>query len=608
MSGIVLMLIGIAILVLGYIFYGGWLVKKWGVGEGPETPAHTMYDGNDYVPAKAPILLGHHFASIAGAGPINGPIQAAIFGWLPVFLWVVLGGVFFGAVHDFGSLFASIRHNGRSIGYIIEKNVGERAKKLFLIFAYLVLLLVVAAFGSIVVGTFTSTATEEVPVASEVAADEEAAATADAAETADGAEVETADGAEAEAAPVETVTQYTAAAKANGSTATTSLLFIVVAMVFGYFVYRKNAPIGVSTIIGVAAIIICIIIGLKFPIMNVGADFWLIVVCAYIFVASIAPVWILLQPRDYLNSFLLYGMLIAAIVGVFFSNPTINLPAFTGWSGIDGNSHLFPVLFITVACGAISGFHSLVGSGTTAKQLDSEKDAKMIGYGAMLIESALSVIALIAVGMLFKDGKMPSGTPVVVFATGVATMLTNIMGDGAYTVAYNIITLAFSAFCLTSLDTATRLARYMFQEFFTGDEGGAAVNVSGWKKVIANPYISTAITVVIGGFLARGGYAAIWPLFGAANQLLAALALLALAAWLGNIGKSNKMLLFPMFFMLVATLSSLVLTIKAQFAIVTTAATTSAILQLIFAVLLVVLAVLLTVEGCQTLFGKKKAK
>ena len=596
MSGIVLMLIGIVALVLGYILYGGWLVKKWGVGEGPETPAHTMYDGNDYVPAKAPVLLGHHFASIAGAGPINGPIQAAIFGWLPVFLWVVIGGIFFGAVHDFGSLFASVRHGGKSVGYVIEKNVGARAKKLFLIFAYLVLLLVVAAFGSIVVGTFTSTATEEVPVVTETA------------EVAEGEAAEAVEGEEAaeEAAPVETKTQYTAAAVANGSTATTSLLFIAVAMIFGFCVYRKNAPMSVATIVGVALIIVCIVIGLKFPLMNIGADFWLIVVFAYILIASIAPVWILLQPRDYLNSFLLYGMLIAAVVGVFFSNPTITLPAFTGWAGIAGNSSLFPVLFITVACGAISGFHSLVGSGTTSKQLDKEKDLKMIGYGAMLIESALSVIALICVGMLFKDGAMPAGTPVVVFATGIATMLSSLLGEGAYTVAYNIITLAFSAFCLTSLDTATRLARYMFQEFFTGDDNGAVVNVAGWRKVLANKWVATIITVVVGAFLAKGGYSAIWPLFGAANQLLAALALLALAAWLGNIGKSNKMLLFPMFFMLVATLSSLAMTIKTQIGICMTAATTASILQSIFAILLVVLAILLTVEGCRTLFGKKK--
>ncbi len=594
MSGIVLMLIGLIALVLGYILYGGWLVKKWGVGEGPETPAHTINDGKDYVPAKAPILLGHHFSSIAGAGPINGPIQAAIFGWLPVFLWVIIGGIFFGAVHDFGSLFASVRHGGKSIGYIIEKNVGERAKTLFLIFAYLVLLLVVAAFGSIVIGTFTSTAMEEVaveaPVADEAAADE----------TADEAAADEA------AAPAETHMEYTAAAKPHGSTATTSLLFIAIAMVFGFFVYRKNAPMGVATIIGVIGIIVCIVIGLKFPMMGINADIWMLVVFAYIFVASIAPVWILLQPRDYLNSFLLYGMIVAAVVGVFFTNPTINLPAFTGFGGINGNSQLFPVLFITVACGAISGFHSLVGSGTSSKQLDKEKDAKIIGYGGMLIECALAIIALIAVGMLFKDGAMPSGTPVNVFATGVAKMLSALLGDASYTVAYNIITLAFSAFCLTSLDTATRLARYMFQEFFVGEEGAEAVNVAGWRKFLANPYVATLITVVIGALLARGGYAAIWPLFGAANQLLAALALLALAAWLGNTGKSNGMLIFPMLFMLVATLSSLVITIKTQFDIVTTAATSAAWLQLIFAVLLVVLAVLLAIEGCQTIFNKKK--
>ncbi|MDO4357507.1 MAG: carbon starvation CstA family protein, partial [Clostridia bacterium] len=404
----------------------------------------------------------------------------------------------------------------------------------------------------------------------------------------------------------ETKMEYTAAAKANGSTATTSLLFIAIAMVFGFFVYRKNAPMSISTIVGVIGIIVCIVIGLKFPLMGVNADIWMLVVFAYIFVASIAPVWILLQPRDYLNSFLLYGMIVAAVIGVFFTNPTINLPAFTGFGGINGNSQLFPVLFITVACGAISGFHSLVGSGTSSKQLDKESDAKIIGYGGMLIECALAIIALIAVGMLFKDGTMPAGTPVNVFATGVATMLSALLGDASYTVAYNIITLAFSAFCLTSLDTATRLARYMFQEFFVGEEGSEAVNAAGWRKFLANPYVATLITVVVGALLARGGYAAIWPLFGAANQLLAALALLALAAWLGNTGKSNGMLIFPMLFMLVATLTSLVITIKTQFGIITTAATSAAWLQLIFAVLLVVLAVLLAIEGCQTIFGKKK--
>ena len=432
MSSLLLLFIGVLALILGYIFYGGWLSKQWGVdGERP-TPAHTDYDGVDYCPAKAPVLLGHHFASISGAGPINGPIQAAIFGWIPVFLWVVLGGIFFGAVQDFSSLLASIRHKGKSIGYVIEQNVGPHAKRLFLIFSYLTLLLVVAAFASIVVGTFNGFA-------------------------ADGAKV-----------------------AANGSTASISMLFIVVSIIFGFAVYRKNTPLGVSTVLGVLGIIICIALGLKFPVY-LGSTAWLIIILIYIFIASVTPVWILLQPRDYLNSFLLYGMMIAAFIGIIFTNPTIELPAFTGFTGITGKSQLFPLLFITVACGAISGFHSLVGSGTTAKQLDKEKDAKPIGYGGMLIECALAIISLIAVGILFKDGAMPGGTPTQVFATGVATMISNIGIDNIYDVTYALIILSVSAFCLTSLDTATRLARYMLQELFVSENDDPA-KLTGIKR------------------------------------------------------------------------------------------------------------------------------
>lgn len=560
MSSLVMLLIAVAALVAGYIFYGSWLAKQWGVDAKRATPAHTDTDGIDYVPAKAPVLLGHHFASIAGAGPINGPIQAAIFGWVPVLLWVIIGGIFFGAVHDFSALFASVRHKGKSIGYVIEKNVGPRAKKLFLIFAYLTLLLVVAAFASIVVGTFNG---------------------------------------------------YNAAGelvKANGSTATISMLFIVVSIIFGAAVYRKNAPLSVATVVGVLGIIACIVAGLNFPIF-LNSKVWLVIVLAYIFIASVTPVWILLQPRDYLNSFLLYGMMIAAFGGVIITNPAINLPAFTGFAGINGNSQLFPLLFITVACGAISGFHSLVGSGTTSKQLDKEGDAKMIGYGGMLIECALAVVSLISVGILFADGKMPAGTPTQVFATGVATMIANIGIPNAYDVAYALIILSVSAFCLTSLDTATRLARYMFQEYFTPEDGNVE-SLTGVKKLLVNPYFATLVTVAIGGAMAVGGYAKIWPLFGAANQLLAALALLAAAAWLGNIGKNNKMFLFPMAFMLVATISALCLTFYNNVMKFSAGkATLSAEgLQLVFIVLLIVLAVNLTLEGIKTLRTNKPAE
>ena len=562
MNSLVILIVGIALLFIGYVTYGSWLAKQWGVDPKKATPAHTLEDGTDYVPAKAPVLLGHHFASIAGAGPINGPIQAAIFGWVPVFLWVVIGGIFFGAVQDFSSLLASIRHQGKSIGHVIEVNVGKKAKKLFLIFSYLTLLLVVAAFASIVVSTFVGFG-------------------------ADGA-----------------------INLPNGRTASISMLFIVVSIIFGGMVYRRNAPLSIATIAGIAGIIACIAIGYNLPVF-LSANTWMAIVLAYIFVASVTPVWILLQPRDYLNSFLLYGMMIAAAVGIVVAHPTVQLPAFNGFvvGGVSGfaSGTLFPVLFITVACGAISGFHSLVGSGTSSKQLDKETDAKLIGYGGMLIECGLAIISLICVGILYADGTMPTGSPTVIFATGIATMLKSV--NASYEIAYSIIILSVSAFCLTSLDTATRLARYMFQEFFIA-EGQDRSELTGYKKFLSNPYVATAITVVIGGAMAVGGYAKIWPLFGAANQLLAALALLAVAAWLGNIGKNNKMFLFPMGFMLCATISSLILTLQAKITALASGKGTisSDGLQVFFAALLVVLAVDLAFEGIKTLKNKKPAE
>jgi carbon starvation protein len=565
MNTLVILLIGIVFLICGYLFYGKWLAREWGVDPSRETPAHTMADGLDYCPAKAPVLLGHHFASIAGAGPINGPILAAVFGWVPVLLWVLLGGVFFGAQHDFAALFASVRHEGKSIGHVIEVNIGRRGKRLFLVFAYLTLLLVVAAFGSIVVGTFQATYNNGV--------------------------------------------LDTAASVANGRTATISVLFILLAIIFGLLVYRRNAPLGVSSVIGVAALIVCVVIGYNCPIY-MSKTFWDVVILLYILIASVTPVWILLQPRDYLSSFLLYGMMILAILGIFVAHPAMNLPAFAGFKGINNNSMLFPILFITVACGAISGFHSLVASGTTAKQLDSEKDALKIGYGAMLIESALAVISLIAVGILYtKADGMPSVSPTAVFAGGIATMLQSVFGESSYDVMYSIMILAVSAFCLTSLDTATRLARYMLQEFVV-DEGTDVKKLTGVKKAIANPYVATVITVILGGLLMTGGYSKVWPLFGAANQLLAALALLAAATWLGNIGKNNKMFYFPMVFMLIATLSSLVITFKNKIVSLSGGSETvgADVLQVVFSALLIVLAVVLVVEGVRVLASKKPAQ
>ena len=573
MNAVVILLVGCAILIAGYVFYGKWLAEQWGVDPNRTTPAHELEDGNDYVPAKAPVLMGHHFSSIAGAGPINGPIQAAVFGWVPVMLWVLIGGIFFGAVHDFGALFASVRNKGQSIGEVIAESIGPRAKKLFLTFSYLTLILVVAAFASIVANTFKATYDES--------------------------------------GALDKV-----ASSANASTAMISILFILIAIVFGMMVYRRNASLVVSTVVGVLAIVACMAIGYNWHPIYLSGSTWMIIVGIYIAIASVTPVWILLQPRDYLSSFLLYGMMVIAVVGIVGAHPTLSIPAFTGFvdnaeygSGVSLGS-LFPALFVTIACGAISGFHSLVGSGTTAKQLDKEGDARPIAYGGMLIECALALISLCAVGYIWSE-YVPGGitTPTAVFATGISRMCATIpFLAGAQNVIYSMLILAVSAFCLTSLDTATRLARYMFQEFWL-EPGQTYKDATGFKKVVTNPYVATIVTVVLGIALGMTGYAKIWALFGAANQLLAALGLLAVAAWLGTMGKNNKMFLFPMAFMLIVTIVSLCQTILTNFntAMAGTGETMWCWIRAGIGTLLVILAIVLAVEGVQTIAGKKKA-
>ena len=402
MNSLTLLLVSAIILFIGYVCYGGYLAKKWGVDDNIKTPAHTKYDGVDYVPAKSPVLLGHHFASIAGAGPIVGPIQAAVFGWIPVALWVLIGSIFFGGVQDFGSLFASIRHDGKSIGEIIEFNMGRKGKKLFSLFAWLTLVLVVAAFANIVADNFVST-----PQA-----------------------------------------------------ASASMFFIILAILFGIAVYRFKMPLIPATIVGVILLFGCIYLGFLFPIV-LSKQTWIILLMIYIFVASVTPVWILLQPRDYLNSYLLYAMIIGALLGIFILRPEIQMEGFVGFN-VEGQ-YLFPFLFVTVACGAISGFHSLVGSGTSSKQLYKESDAKKIGYGAMLIEGLLAIVALITVAYISNKqfgSLLGNGGPVNVFSEGIANFM---MSFGIpFTVGKTFTSLAISAFALTSLDTATRLGRFIF--------------------------------------------------------------------------------------------------------------------------------------------------
>ncbi|WP_297978778.1 carbon starvation CstA family protein [uncultured Oscillibacter sp.] len=560
MNGLLLLIISVAVLVCGYIFYGRWLCKQWGVGENDKpTPAHTMEDGIDYVPAKAPILMGHHFSSIAGAGPITGPINAAGFGWLACTLWILVGGIFFGGVHDFGALFASVRHGGKSIGEIISTNMSRRAKTLFLIFAYLTLILVVAAFASIVAGTFGATFTETGAV------------------------------------------DY-AASEANARVAMVSLLFILIAIVFGFLVYRRNAPMSVASVVGVIAIVVIIAIGMNFHPIYLSKSTWMWICGVYIAVASVTPVWILLQPRDYLSSFLLYAMLAVAVIGVVMAHPSLDaLPMIETKVG---DNPIFPVLFTTIACGAISGFHSLVSSGTTSKQLDKETDAKPIAYGGMLLECVLAILTLCAVANA-KRYELSGAT--AIFGGGLAYMI-DPTGGATFNILYTLLVLTYSAFCLTSLDTATRLARFMFQEFWLdGSKGETPENVTGYKKILSNMYVSTAITVVLGVVLGLNGYEKIWALFGSANQLLAALGLLAVATWLGNIGKNNKMFLFPMFFMLIVTIASLIINSINQVKLISAGGVDwGPYVQAVLGVLLVVLAVILAIEGIVTISKQKQ--
>lgn len=563
MTAILIIVVAIILLLIGYVGYGSWLAKQWGVDPSKSTPAIEMEDGVDYVAAKPAVLMGHHFSSIAGAGPINGPIQAAVFGWVPVFLWCIIGGIFFGGLQDYGSLFASIRHKGKSVGEIIRDSMGRRAQKLFTIFALLVLILVIASFVNVVAGTFMSDAGFGV----------------------------------------------TGGPTGNQTTAMISLLFIVLAIIYGYITNRLGVKTLPATIGGIIGIVAIVVIGLNFGFVMTRIE-WIVFIGAYIAIASLVPVWILLQPRDYLSSFLLYGMMVLALIGIFVcgfnGNATFNIPAFTGWTTPIGT--LFPALFITVACGACSGFHSLISTGTSSKQLDNEKNAKPIAYGSMLIESALGIVALIAVGMVFdKYTGGEFGGPPAAFAAGIATMFST-EGSHVYNTIYALLTLAVSVFALTSLDTGTRLGRFLFSELFLKEDEKTWKDAKGARKFLAHPMVGTLSLVIIGCILGGLSLSQIWGLFGAANQLLAGIALMAVAAWLGQAGKNNKMFYFPMVFMLAATLCSLALTVKTKIVMIGAGqALWGDWFQLIFAAAMAILAIILVVEGIQT-FKKQAAE
>ena len=562
MNGILMMVIALVVLGGAYLLYGRYLQNKWGIDPNAKTPAYELEDGVDYVPADTNVVFGHQFASIAGAGPINGPIQAAIFGWVPVLLWILIGGVFFGAVQDFAAMYASVKNKGRTIGYIIEEYIGKLGKKLFLLFCWLFCILVIAAFADVVAGTFNGFAVDDAGV-------------------------------------------VTSTIAANGAVATTSILFIFEAVALGFILKYAKLNKWVNTGIAIVMLVAAIAIGLNCPIY-LSRSTWHLIVFAYILIACVTPVWALLQPRDYLNSYLLIFMIVGAVIGVFVSNPSCNLSAFTGFN-VNGQ-YLFPILFVTIACGAVSGFHSLVSSGTASKQIKNEKNMLPVSYGAMLMESMLAVIALIAVAS-FADGEAAAQgltTQPQIFAGAIANFLTVI--GLPYQLVFTLITLAVSAFALTSLDSVARVARLSFQEFFI-DEDTDMEHLSPFKKVVTNAWFATIITLVLAFMLAKVGYAEIWPLFGSANQLLSVLALVACAVFLKKTKRQGAMLWIPMFFMMAVTFTALTMTIVKLFtALTTTGLTLGSTMQLIFAVLLLILGVIVAIQGIKKLAEKADAK
>lgn len=561
MSGIMMMVIAIVVLGGAYLLYGRYLQKKWGIDPNAKTPAYELEDGVDYVPADTNVVFGHQFASIAGAGPINGPIQAAIFGWLPVLLWILIGGVFFGAVQDYASMYASVKNKGRTIGYIIEEYIGKIGKKLFLLFCWLFCILVVAAFADVVAGTFNGFVSDEAGVVSKVAA--------------------------------------------NGAVATTSMLFIVEAVALGMILKYTKWNKWVNTAIAIAMLVAAVALGLRFPVY-LNRDVWHIIIFAYILVACVVPVWALLQPRDYLNSYLLIFMIVGAVVGVFVANPSCNLKAFTGFQ-VDGQ-YLFPILFVTIACGAVSGFHSLVSSGTASKQIKNEKNMLPVSFGAMLMESMLAIIALIAVASFAQGEAAAQGltTQPQIFAGAIANFLS--AAGLPHSLVFTLINLAVSAFALTSLDSVARVGRLSFQEFFLDDDVDEK-NMSPFLKLVTNKYFATILTLVLAYILAKVGYAEIWPLFGSANQLLSVLALVACAVFLKKTKRQGAMLWIPMVFMMAVTFTALGMTIvKLSKAFVTTGLSVGNTLQLIFAALLLVLGVIVAIQGIQKLLEKREAK
>jgi len=540
----IIFLIAIAFFAAAYFFYGRFLERRLGVNNTKPTPSHTEYDGMDWIPAHPAVLFGHHFSSIAGAGPIVGPIIASLaFGWLPALLWVLIGAIFIGGVQDFSVLMASIRHSGHSLAQIARDSMSPLAFRLLLMFTWLALIYVLIVFTDLTAETFVS----------------------------------------------------------DGGVASSSIGFIVLALGFGVAVYRLKMSVPFASLIFVPLVFVVVWLGQLLPIPatlfsgQMGYDpkkAWSILLIVYCFIASTAPVWILLQPRDYLSSFLLYASVLGGFFGILLCGFAVQYPAIKSWHD-QQLGPLAPILFITIACGACSGFHALVASGTTAKQIDKEKDAFKIGYGGMLVEGIVAVMALLVVAMLPLDSEFVKKAPLTIYGNGMAKFM-GVLGIPAK-LGFSFGLLALSTFILTTLDTATRLGRYIFEEFFNLR--------GGWVR-----YFSTAVTLVLPLVFVLitlkdihgnpiPAWKAIWPVFGATNQLLAGLALLVIMVWLKQNGKRTMFVFLPMAFMILMTVWALGLLI-AEYRL--------SLIGIIAAVLLL-LALLLVIESARVWKSKPAA-
>ena len=564
MNTLVIVLIAAVVLFGAYVFYGRWLANKWGIDPKAKTPAVEFNDGKDFVPTNGWTVFSHQFSSIAGAGPVTGAIQAAAFGWLPVLLWVLIGGVFFGAVADFGALYASVKNKGKSMGMLIEKYIGKTGRKLFLIFSWIFCCIVVAAFADMVAGTFNAYTVTDAGV-----------------------------------------TELAATATTNGAAGMISIMFMVFAVVLGLIQKKFNLTGWKEAVVGIVCIVASFAIGMNCPLIF-GKAVWSYITFVYIFFAAVLPMWLLKQPRDYMTTFMFICMIAGAVVGLVVAHPTMNLPVFTGFTN-EKLGTMFPILFVTVACGAVSGFHSLVSSGTSSKTIENEKDMPKVGYGAMVLESLLAVRALCVAGAAAAaDGTPAAGTPFQVFSSGVAGFF-EMFGVPVY-VATAFMTMCVSALALTSLDAVARIGRMSFQELFSVDD---MEHAEGWRKLFCNVYFSTVITLAFGFLLTKIGYANIWPLFGSANQLLSALVLITLCVFLKVTGRSNKMIFPPLIIMLCVTFTALVQRFLAMVKAISAAASTAipagettwgAVfiangLQLILAVLLIVLGLTIVIHS-----------